>query len=158
MKFLEGSPEPIAHAAIDGADKVVHVFNARMMAEQYATAGGYKIEAVFRGVPPHTKAAQDVLIERWRQTSLESFSYQHDDKHENGELAKAGIAYALAADSHAFGSGLVRGHPSIWPWSARWWKPDTVRRMLVKACALLLAEIERLDRKVERDAAARVPA
>ncbi|HCF3475434.1 TPA: hypothetical protein ACHSVP_002604 [Pseudomonas aeruginosa] len=33
-----------------------------------------------------------------------------------------------------------------WPWDEQWWKPSTARRDLVKACALALAEIERLDR------------
>ncbi|MGA4817142.1 hypothetical protein ACPA9J_29995 [Pseudomonas aeruginosa] len=33
-----------------------------------------------------------------------------------------------------------------WPWDEQWWKPTTVRRDMVKACALALAEIERLDR------------
>lgn len=33
-----------------------------------------------------------------------------------------------------------------WPWDEQWWKPSTARRDMVKACALGLAEIERLDR------------
>ncbi|HHG5326055.1 TPA: hypothetical protein ACPWPG_001447 [Pseudomonas aeruginosa] len=33
-----------------------------------------------------------------------------------------------------------------WPWDEQWWKPSTARRDMVKACALALAEIERLDR------------
>ncbi|HHW2459226.1 TPA: AAA family ATPase [Pseudomonas aeruginosa] len=33
-----------------------------------------------------------------------------------------------------------------WPWDEQWWKPTSARRDLVKACALALAEIERLDR------------
>ena len=34
----------------------------------------------------------------------------------------------------------------LWPWLSSWWKPSTNRRDLVKAGALILAEIERLDR------------
>lgn len=37
--------------------------------------------------------------------------------------------------------------PKNWPWNAEWWKPSDRRRNLVKAAALILAEIERLDRK-----------
>jgi hypothetical protein len=33
-----------------------------------------------------------------------------------------------------------------WPWDLKWWKPTTPRRDLVKAAALIVAEIERLDR------------
>ncbi|MNC99215.1 hypothetical protein D3C83_174210 [compost metagenome] len=33
-----------------------------------------------------------------------------------------------------------------WPWEGCWWKPTGRRRDLVKAGALILAEIERLDR------------
>lgn len=33
-----------------------------------------------------------------------------------------------------------------WPWEAQWWKCAHPRRTLVKAAALLIAEIERLDR------------
>lgn len=36
--------------------------------------------------------------------------------------------------------------PELWPWPSEWWKPTDVRRDLVKAGALILAEIERLDR------------
>lgn len=36
--------------------------------------------------------------------------------------------------------------PRNWPWHRVWWKPSTRRRNLVKAGALILAEIERLDR------------
>jgi len=34
----------------------------------------------------------------------------------------------------------------VWTWERAWWKPTTRRRDLVKAGALILAEIERLDR------------
>ncbi|KAB2676748.1 hypothetical protein F9K85_09640 [Brucella tritici] len=37
--------------------------------------------------------------------------------------------------------------PKNWPWNAEWWKPSDRRRNLVKAAALILAEIERLDRE-----------
>ena len=36
--------------------------------------------------------------------------------------------------------------PEVFPWEDAWWKPTTPRRDLVKAAALILAEIERLDR------------
>jgi hypothetical protein len=36
--------------------------------------------------------------------------------------------------------------PDGWPWAPELWKPANARRDLVKAGALILAEIERLDR------------
>ncbi len=36
--------------------------------------------------------------------------------------------------------------PRSWPWDASWWKPKDRRSDLVRAAALLVAEIERLDR------------
>lgn len=37
-------------------------------------------------------------------------------------------------------------HRYIWPWDEHWWKSTTRRRDLVKAGALVAAEIERIDR------------
>jgi len=37
--------------------------------------------------------------------------------------------------------------PRGWPWAKSWWKPASLRRSLVKAAALLIAEIERIDRR-----------
>ncbi|MBQ1766120.1 MAG: hypothetical protein IIZ92_24935, partial [Aquincola sp.] len=36
--------------------------------------------------------------------------------------------------------------PADWPWGLKWWKPRGRRTNLVKAAALTIAEIERLDR------------
>ncbi len=82
-----------------------------------------------------------IHIERLRQIGQEGWSCEHDDKHVHQELAQAGIDYALAAVS---GPGL----PTRWPWAAQDWKPsaDPIRN-LVKAGALISAEIDRLLRK-----------
>jgi hypothetical protein len=36
--------------------------------------------------------------------------------------------------------------PALWPWATAWWKPRDRRRNLVRAAALVLADIERIDR------------
>lgn len=88
-----------------------------------------------------TQAATDVLAERCRQIEAEGWTSAHDDEHlMRGSLAAAAACYALSA------AGLKNAAPSGWPWSIEWWKPTTPRRDLVKAGALILAEIERLDR------------
>ena len=38
----------------------------------------------------------------------------------------------------------------MWPWDPHWFKTSSRRRDLIKAGALILAEIERLDRMAER--------
>jgi hypothetical protein len=83
------------------------------------------------------QAARDVLAERKRQVSVEGWTPEHDDQHASGELACAAACYAVGGDAEP---------PPMWPWDADWWKPTSQRRMLVKAGALILAEIERLDR------------
>lgn len=91
-----------------------------------------------------TAAASDVLAERKRQVTTEGWTPEHDDQHVNFEMAIAGGLYAISAvDSH---HKLRNSAPSAWPWDRKWWKPDGPRRDLVKAGALILAEIERLDR------------
>lgn len=91
-----------------------------------------------------TAAVADVLAERKRQVTTEGWTPEHDDQHVNFEMAIAGGLYAISAvDSH---HKLRNSAPSAWPWDRKWWKPDGPRRDLVKAGALILAEIERLDR------------
>lgn len=83
----------------------------------------------------------DVQAERRRQITAEGWTPEHDDAHSHGEMALAAASYAAYA--HVELSGDL---PMFWPWGRTWWKPTTPRRDLVKACALALAEIERLDR------------
>lgn len=90
-----------------------------------------------------TDAAHDVLAERRRQIEAEGWTPEHDDEHDSGELADAAACYAAYAESHR----MLSRPPLLWPWPSAWWKPSPdMRRNLVKAAALLLAEIERLDR------------
>lgn len=95
----------------------------------------------------HGEAAADVFAERLRQISGEGWTPEHDDEHGNGELARAAATYAL----HAIGvPGALQVHTiggALWPWDFSWLKPADNRRNLVKAGALILAEIERLDRQ-----------
>lgn len=96
-----------------------------------------------------SKATDDVLAERQRQIEAEGWTVEHDDKHDAGELAAAGAAYALnAADQlHPYSQGDGGNEvPMCWMWDKQWWKPKNPRRDLVRAAALLIAEIERLDR------------
>ena len=90
-----------------------------------------------------TQAAYDVLAERRRQVEADGWTPEHDDQHEVGELATAAACYAGNAGGYVWAGGRPG---EVWPWAREWWKPSTPRRDLVKAAALILAEIERLDR------------
>lgn len=90
-----------------------------------------------------TAAARDVLAERQRQISAEGWTPAHDDQYTTGDMASAAACYASQGRYHYPEPG--KPGPN-WPWAAKWWKPSTYRRNLEKAGALILAEIERLDR------------
>jgi hypothetical protein len=91
-------------------------------------------------------ALEDVLAERERQKSVEGWTPEHDDKHSKGELASAAACYATQMREGPLSKGQLFFLELRWPWSLKWWKPSNYRRNLVKAGALILAEIERLDR------------
>ncbi len=100
----------------------------------------------------YSNAIQDVIAERLRQMHQEGWSEQHDDTHTNGELADAAACYA-----HPVPYGVAPQHsgpPPLWPWHRKWWKPKDRRRNLVRAAALIVAEIERLDRNQKPTVAA----
>ncbi len=99
-----------------------------------------------------------IAAERLRQVEKENWTPEHDDTHTAGSLAVAGACYALQAASKAgelHGSWKRNYHETserLWPWkgnhSNEWWKPspDPVRD-LVRAGALIAAEIDRLERR-----------
>ncbi|MCS8418356.1 hypothetical protein N1E96_13365 [Pseudomonas aeruginosa] len=90
----------------------------------------------------------DVQAERRRQIEAEGWTPEHDDEHADGQMAQAAGCYALHAGGIGtdWPDGRQNGAALFWPWDRDSWKPTTPRRDLVKACALALAEIERLDR------------
>lgn len=101
-----------------------------------------------------TKAEGDVLDERRRQKEVEGWTAAHDDAHTNGELSRAAGSYASNAGAAMFfnsgvDTSVCERPPYGWPWAPEWWKPTNSRRDLVKAGALILAEIERIDRATD---------
>lgn len=101
-----------------------------------------------------TNAAIDVLNERQRQKDVEGWSEAHDDSHSDGAMSRAAACYALEAtkDNHMTADACGR-KPVTWPWDSDWWKPSSARRNLIKAGALILAEVERMDRAAIRNLA-----
>ncbi|HGM6849956.1 hypothetical protein [Pseudomonas aeruginosa] len=80
----------------------------------------------------------DVQAERRRQIEAKGWTPEHDDLYCSAELPRAAAAYIL--------NGANDEAPAIWSFSAKWWKPRDARANYVRAAALILAEIERLDR------------
>lgn len=103
-----------------------------------------------------------IAAERTRQTELHRWDAAHDDEHTGGELALAAALYAspilLYAIKH---SANATSFVDPWPWDDRFDKRPTngnvlepncqLRhhdriRQLAKAGALIVAEIQRLQR------------
>lgn len=111
------------------------------------------------------KATRDVVDERVRQMEKLQWSPAHDDEHTDESLALVAAMYALPSsarvmEKRAFDRDVGRSAgevvlvkdwvevPTLWPqsWHGSAWKPKERRRDLVRAAALLIAEIQRLDR------------
>jgi len=95
----------------------------------------------------------EVLDERARQIS-KGYTLEHDDAHQRGELVQVAAAMSLAAitkHEHELNQSVPPGFPGsgVVPYPCM--TPDLipdypVRRSLLVAATLLLAEVERLDR------------
>lgn len=95
--------------------------------------------------------------ERVRQIEEEGWTPEHDAEHHvHGALLDAARCYITSAEATQYSANNVtfdggwrprEGTPSDWPWEPSSWKPtgDPVRD-LVKAGALIAAEIDRLTR------------
>lgn len=83
-------------------------------------------------------AIADIIAERQRQQSVKGFSAEQDDTYVGFQLSAAAICYIEPMEAENY-------------WPADWYddsfKPTDTRRNLIKAAALIIAEIERIDRK-----------
>ena len=88
-----------------------------------------------------------IAQERQRQIESEGWTPEHDDSHDAGEIVAAAVTYALEA---TFDGPACKGSwfNTFWMWGKGWYKPSTPIRDLVKAGALIAAEIDRLQRKM----------
>lgn len=114
------------------------------------------IEEPGSGLKVASEGVRLIAAERQRQISKEGYSTAHDDDHVHGELARAAAAYALAPDRRDLAFDL-------WPWQNGMnlhetpveGRPNTfqidVQRVLVKAGALIAAELDRLTRLKGKD-------
>ncbi|HEL4296659.1 TPA: hypothetical protein UM674_000588 [Stenotrophomonas maltophilia] len=92
-----------------------------------------------------------IADERERQLQAEGFSREGDQQYQRGELARAATAYVqlAAMDLRDGGRNHIAWHgpAAAWPWAPEWWKPVDARRDLVRAGALIAAQIDLIDSK-----------
>lgn len=106
---------------------------------------------------PKMSVVDEIAAERKRQIEVEGWTPEHDDEYAHGELSMAAAVYAAhtSADIQIHDPKIHIGRVEeaqrfvrmCWPWSDGWWKPKSRRRNLIRAAALIVAEIERLDRQ-----------
>lgn len=91
-----------------------------------------------------------IAAERARQVEVEGWTPEHDDEHGTFELSEAAVCYmrrAVEVDGPPNYRSRLGDTPPSWPWDWAAWKPsDDPIRNLVKAGALVAAEIDRLQR------------
>lgn len=90
---------------------------------------------------PLSAAITSIITERRRQQTVKGFTPQLDDTYTECELAAAAISYIEPMEAESY-------------WPAGWlddsFKPSDYRSNLVKAGALIAAEIERIDRAASK--------
>lgn len=124
-------------------DDVVKLFEFDTTTKKLETPAtdAFLAEVLAQVVKSPSNAVQSVIAERQRHQSAEGWTPEHDDQYSKSQLLWASSCYVLNA-IHPFNR-----IPFDWPWTPEWWKPTNPRRDLVKAGALILAEIERIDRQ-----------
>lgn len=102
-----------------------------------------EVQPAREDVVGHTRSVlSEVQAERVRQVEVEGYTAVSDDAQTAGELARAAGAYALDAAGQQAGA-------IYWPFPYQQWKPVDRRTSLIKAAALAVAEVERLDRAAQ---------
>lgn len=147
LDFLPNGPHQVAGMANLGAELLQEIYAYRpqfLFKSSPAEIVGALIEEMAL-----SDAARDVLTERRRQVTVKGWDHDHDDAQRNDEIAAFAAVYAMpesARDWPAKETGFGRTFAeALIPFC---WEPKfgDRRRDLVKAAALLVAEIERIDR------------
>lgn len=143
-----------AHHEIDRLSRDLAVAHARIQEVEKAFSEVFVLRAQVHSLEKHrdvcardlaaarrkqTTVISEIAAERKRQIEVEGWSVEHDDEWSEDELAEAAACYALHHPGHL-------GTTHSWPLDTQWWKPKDKRRDLIRAAALIVAEIERLDR------------
>lgn len=120
------------------------------------------IDTLLKETVDRNKILHEIAVERERQVKGEGYSPERDDKYVYGDLAKAGATFAFVAthryrneivdlqkvpfDSCVWKCGFGEFVRNLWPWNQHNLKFKSPKEDLIKAAALIVAEIERLER------------
>lgn len=95
--------------------------------------------------------------ERLKQIA-KGYDAGHDDEHRNGEISQAAGCYLSVASAQIRGASAKEFPVEVflygegefqWPWEEEFYRPDEFAiQNLAKAAALIVAEMERLQRTV----------
>lgn len=96
--------------------------------------------------------AELIAAERQRQVEEEGRTAEHDQQHDRDELPGAAQTYLGAValrrqgETNAYIRAILTELPQGWPWSWETFKPRDDVRDLVRAGALIAAELDRIQR------------
>lgn len=98
------------------------------------------------------KGVTAIAQERRRQIEGERFDPTADQQYDQGELARAAACYVRLEAMRSVaatvpGTAVDDRVPPEWPWARCGWKPKDRRSNLVRAGALIAAELDRMDRE-----------
>ncbi|MDF1778774.1 MAG: hypothetical protein P1V13_22350 [Rhizobiaceae bacterium] len=95
--------------------------------------------------------ADEIFAERLHQVSGELFTPEDEDRYMPGTCALAAVTYALPKEvaNARLSAGQLLWR-ALWPWSIDLLRLTDRRSNLVRSAALILAEIEHLDRAARR--------
>ncbi|MDP1866971.1 MAG: hypothetical protein Q8L13_11610 [Bradyrhizobium sp.] len=140
LPMLLGVPVPLsANLAFAGIMTAVSIGRGYLL-ERFYEWMGWRVKL--------SPFAQAVLHERFRQRDVEGYDLEHDDGHTPRELAQAGAAYFIGDATRAVdaaGKPIPISGNGLWPWTDGY-KPQALRRDLVRGCALGIAAGELADR------------
>ena len=135
------------HPSTDALLSLGLIFTLASIVRQYVLRRLFEWLRIRKAPPAFLYIVEELADERLRQIRGEGYSLDHDDRHTDGSLARAAAAYARVAGD----KWNVQMAAAMWPWERAQFKyHDGPRRCLVKAGALLIAEIARRDRADER--------
>ncbi len=132
-------------------DRMERILKKRFSQEAHARMKALLLRlAVEFPAPTNADGVALIAAERSRHFSEEGWTSSLDDEQKNGELAEAAACYALYAVTQTRLGFNPQGTPpdvlAHWPWEEHAWKPRHRIRNLVRAGALIAAEIDRLRR------------
>lgn len=151
--------ERVGHQSENAGTAVITRFEAVKKDNEitaFTTEGSAHLDFVIKLEKEQITGVGLISEERDRHESVEGWTEEHDSEHTDESMAKAAACYAMPESERvkyqSFNLQTKTGIPRWWPWDVAWWKPcpgDRIRE-LVKAGALIAAEIDRLLRKQDK--------